>query len=234
MQQTKRKFKLDFSAATILALVALLLFWLNRMVSQIFYGDAIVFTVWTYLYDMTVILWFAACLFRNNKIAFGIMAVSAFAARILYYALLVAVFPLWSIGSLIIGACIEIVCCIMLILCVLRVIKGAVIPTIFGIGMFVGCLADFIQGRDLRYIFDNGMLAVLNILGLILYVVLSASIVMLFLSRNNRQRTEQRQKQELNRQQIEQQLWRLKQHYDAKQISEQQYAYWKEELLKKL
>jgi len=230
MQQT-RKLKCDFSAATILALVTLAMNILLTLAPCFLYRIPFNFTYYfidgSFLLDAIFVFWFVACLLRNNQTVFRILATVGFAARLLYVLVrgFIAVGSVWNLA----GNILEIVFCILMVLCVLNVIKGTTAPVI---------IIAVYTILDTLFVAMDGFIVYITppifILSFITTCVFSASIICAFLSNQKQQRVAEKQKQELNRQQIEQLLWRLKQHYEAKQISEQQYAYWKEELLKKL
>lgn len=228
MQQTK-KLKLDFSAATILALITVGMSFLYEITLWILnYRDSSLLDFFS-LYDVTFIFWFVACMLRNNKIAFRIVAIAGFAVRILHFAVIRAI--RWEVGFDVPG-CVEILLSIILILCALDVIKGYLPPTITAIGTsMIWSVCYAIWGF---YCWFDGVDLLLTVLDDIISYMCTASIICYFLSQNKREKIEKRQEEKRNRQQIEQNLWQLKQYYDAKKISEEQYAYWKDELLKKL
>lgn len=222
MQQTK-KFKLDFSAATILALVALGVHVLLRFAPWFLYRSPISFwTLGTFLYDVSFVFWIAACLFRNNKTAFRTLAIAGFAAKLLYTIIYALRYGLWM------DDCIDIICYIMMILCVLDVIKGVTAPVMI---VSINAVLGVLSGRTYYWS------VLLFILALVGRCVFNASLICSFLSGYKLQKLQKRKQQQeelVRRQYVERELSRLKQYYDAKQISEQQYAYWREEILKKL
>lgn len=116
MEETKKS-KLDYSAATILALAVFVIEIYAGIFGSGEHGS------WRLFYSAAACLWFLACLLRNNKIACRLLATAGFLCRIVFVASVV----LNNVSdSLILSApcCLDIIFNVVLILCIWNVIKN--------------------------------------------------------------------------------------------------------------